>query len=85
MNFYRQLSKYGVRIALLVVPLFLLAYGLDLYTAGSGIQYRLNVHFSILFVELMVWARYGNAIVIAAARWAPATRAAAASSTAVPG
>ncbi len=44
---------------------------LDALTAGTGVQHRPNVHLSILFVEIMVWARYGAAVVIASARWTP--------------
>ena len=70
-DFFRELGRHGVKIALVVLPLLLAALALDVLTADSGLQYRLNVHLSILFVEVMVWARYGAAVVVTAARWSP--------------
>ena len=60
-----------MKIAIGVLALLLAALALDVLTAGTGIQRRPNLHLTILFVEIMVWARYGAAVVIAAARWSP--------------
>lgn len=70
-RFYGQLGRYGTRIAAVVLGLLAGAHVLDVLTAGTGVQYRANVHLSIVFIELMVWARYGAAIVIASAQWTP--------------
>lgn len=70
-DFARALRLYWVRIAIAVLSLLIAALMLDGLTAGTGIQHRPNVHLSILFVEIMVWARYGAAVVIASARWLP--------------
>jgi hypothetical protein len=69
--FNRQLRRHWARIALLVLPLLVAALVADLLTAGTGIQQRLNIHLSIMFVELMAWWRYGPVIAIAAAQWTP--------------
>lgn len=70
-DFVLALRLYWVRIAIAVLSLLVAALMLDVLTAGTGIQHRPNVHLSILFVEMMVWARYGAAIVIASAQWLP--------------
>jgi len=70
-DFHRGLRQHWLKIALGVLALLLAALALDALTAGTGIQRRPNVHLTILFVEIMVWARYGAAVVIAAARWSP--------------
>ena len=68
-DFHRGLRRYWLKIATGVLALLLAALALDLLTSGTGIQRRPNVHLTILFLEIMVWARYGAAVVIAAARW----------------
>jgi hypothetical protein len=68
-DFHRGLRQYWVKIAIGVLVLLLAALALDALTAGTGIQRRPNVHLTVLFVEIMVWARYGAAVVIAAAHW----------------
>jgi len=70
-EFGRALRRHWVPIALVVLPLLSVAFVLDALTAGTGVQHRPNVHLSILFVEIMVWARYGAAVVVASARWTP--------------
>ena len=70
-DFYAAVLRHRLRIALLVVPLLCAALLLDLLTADTGFQLRPNLHLSVLFVALMAWARYGAAIVLAAARWSP--------------
>jgi hypothetical protein len=57
-----------------VLPLLLAALLLDLLTAGTGVQHRLNVQLSLMFVELMAWLRYGSMLAIASARWVPSRR-----------
>jgi hypothetical protein len=68
-EFYRGLRRYWPKIAIGVLALLLAALALDALTAGTGIQRRPNVHLTILFLEIMIWARYGAAVVIAAVRW----------------
>jgi hypothetical protein len=68
-DFHRGLRRYWLKIATGVMALLLTALALDLLTSGTGIQRRPNVHLTILFLEIMVWARYGAAVVVAAARW----------------
>ena len=70
-DFHRGLRQYWLKIAIGVLALLLAALALDALTAGTGIQRRPNLHLTILFVEIMVWARYGAAVVVAAARWSP--------------
>jgi hypothetical protein len=70
-DFHRGLRRYWVKIALVVLPVLMAALMLDALTGNNGVQYRPNIHLSILFVEIMVWARYGAAVVIASARWSP--------------
>jgi hypothetical protein len=71
-----RLSFYGAllqswRGAWVLLPLLAAALALDALTAQTGIQHRPNVHLSMLFVAFMVWARYGAAVILAAARWSP--------------
>jgi hypothetical protein len=70
-NFHRGLQRYWVKIALLVLPLLVAALVLDVLTKKIGMPHRPNTNLSILFVEMMVWARYGAAVIIASARWSP--------------
>jgi len=70
-DFLRGLQRYWVKIALVVLPLLLAALVLDALTKKFGVPHRPNVNLSILFVEIMVWARYGAPVVIASARWSP--------------
>ena len=70
-DFHRGLLRYRVKIALVVLPLLLAALVLDVLTKKFGVPHRPNINLSILFVEIMVWARYGAAVVIASARWSP--------------
>ena len=70
-DFHRGLRQYWLKIAIGVLALLVAALALDALTAGTGIQRRPSLHLTILFVEIMVWARYGAAVVITAARWAP--------------
>ncbi|MBX9589659.1 MAG: hypothetical protein K2X43_10160 [Hyphomonadaceae bacterium] len=70
-DFGRELRRHWLRIALAMLSLLSVASALDALTAGTGIQHRPNVHLTLLFVEIMVWARYGAAIVVASARWTP--------------
>jgi hypothetical protein len=70
-DFHRGLLRYRVKIALVVLPLLVAALVLDVLTKKFGVAYRPNINLSILFVEIMVWARYGAAVIIAAARWSP--------------
>jgi hypothetical protein len=70
-NLHHGLRPYWTKIAIAVLALLVAGVVLDMLTAGSRMQHRPNVHLSILFVEIMVWARYGAAIVIAAATWSP--------------
>jgi hypothetical protein len=70
-TFYAVLRRGWGRIALVVLPLLLAALVADMLTAGSGIQQRVNIHLSMMFVELMAWWRYGSTIAMAAAHWTP--------------
>lgn len=70
-DFQHGLLRYRVKIALVVLPLLLAALVLDVLTKRFGVPHRPNISLSILFVEIMVWARYGAAVVIASARWSP--------------
>ena len=70
-DFYSALWGQQLRIALVLVPLLCAALVLNLLTADTGFQLRPNLHLSVMFVALMAWARYGAAIVLAAARWSP--------------
>lgn len=68
-NFHLGLRRYWTKIAIAVLALLVAGVALDALTKGTGMQHRPNVHLSILFVEIMVWARYGAAILIASACW----------------
>ena len=70
-DFVRGLLRYWVKIALVVLPLLVAALVLDVLTKKFGVPHRPNVNLSILFVEIMVWARYGAPVVIASAHWSP--------------
>ena len=70
-NLHLGLRRYRTKIAIAVLALLVAALALDMLTVGTRMQHRPNVHLSILFVEIVVWARYGAAILIAAACWAP--------------
>ena len=70
-DFHRGLLRYRVKIALVVLPLLLAALVLDVLTKRFGMPHRPNINLTILFVEIMVWARYGAAVIIASARWSP--------------
>jgi len=70
-DFHCGLQRYWVKIALVVLALLVAALVLDVLTKNLGMQHRPNVHLSILLVEIMVWARYGAAIVTASVRWSP--------------
>ena len=69
--FYEGLYSHRSRIVIVIASLLSAGLLLDLVTAETGFQLRPNVHLSMMFVALMVWARYGAAVVIAAARWSP--------------
>lgn len=69
--FYGEIRRHWVRIGIVVLTLLVVALNLDMLTTGTGAQYRANVHFSLLFIELMVWLRYGSAIILASALWTP--------------
>jgi hypothetical protein len=69
--FHERLRRGWARIGVFVLPLLLAALAADVLTAGTGIQSRLNVQLSMMFVELMAWWRYGSPLVIAAAQWRP--------------
>ena len=70
-EFHRGVRPYWIRIAIACLSLLLGALVLDIFTASTGLQRRPNLHLTILFLEVMVWARYGAAVVIAAACWSP--------------
>ena len=70
-GFHQALQQYWVKFALVVLPLLVAALVLDVLTKNIGMQHRPNVHLTVLFVEIMVWARYGAAIVVASIRWSP--------------
>jgi hypothetical protein len=73
-TFYAGLRRHWAGIALIVLPLLLVALAIDALTAHTGVQLRPNVHLSMMFIELMAWWRYGSAIVMASAQWAPPHR-----------
>lgn len=75
-DFNHALRRYWVKVALVVLPLLVAALILDTLTGNIGVQHRPNIHLTILLLEIMVWARYGAAVVIAAARWSPPAPAA---------
>jgi hypothetical protein len=70
-EFRLGLGRYWPKIAIIVLSLLVAALGLDVLTAHVGIQHRPNTHLTILLIEIMIWARYGAAVVLAASRWAP--------------
>jgi hypothetical protein len=70
--FYAGLRRQLATIALVVLPLLLAALSLDMATAGA--QFRLNVHLTVMFLELAAWLRYGSMLAIASARWVPSRR-----------
>jgi hypothetical protein len=70
-TFHRGVRPYWIKIAIVCLSLLLGALALDMLTTGTGLQRRPNLHLTILFLEIMIWARYGAAIVIAAACWSP--------------
>jgi hypothetical protein len=70
-DFHRGLQRYWVKIALVVLTLLVAALVLDVLTKKIGMPHRPNTNLSILFVEIMVWARYGAAVIIVSARWSP--------------
>jgi hypothetical protein len=72
--FYAGLRRQPARIALVVLALLLAALSLDMLTAGTGTQFRLNVHLTVMLLELAAWLRYGSMLAIASARWVPSRR-----------
>lgn len=70
-EFWLGLQRYWTKIAIAILSILVAALALDMLTAHAGTQHRPNVHLTILFIEIMVWARYGAAIVLASARWSP--------------
>ncbi len=72
-EFWQGAQRYWSKMVIVGLSLLVAALGLDVLTAHAGIQHRPNVHLTILLVEIMVWARYGPAIVVASARWLPPT------------
>jgi hypothetical protein len=70
-EFWLGVRRTWSKIAIIVLSLLVAALVLDLLTAHSGAQHRPNVHLTILAIEIMIWARYGAAVVLAAARWSP--------------
>jgi hypothetical protein len=68
-QFHRGVWPHRLKIAMACLTLLVGALALDMLTAGTGLQRRPNVHLTVLFIEIMVWARYGAAVVIAAALW----------------
>ena len=75
-DFHRGLQRYWVKIAIVVLAMLVAALVLDVLTKRIGMPHRPNTNLTILFVEIMVWARYGAAVVIASARWSPSQSAA---------
>lgn len=75
-GFHRGLQRYWVKIAIVVLAMLVAAMVLDVLTKRIGMPHRPNTNLTILFVEIMVWARYGAAVVIASARWTPSRPAA---------
>lgn len=69
--FHRGARPYLLKVAVICLSLLVAALALDTLTADSGLQRRPNLHITILFLEIMIWARYGAAVVVAAARWSP--------------
>ena len=69
--FYQWLRAYFSRLAIALSGLLLGALALDVLTVHTGAQFRPNVHVAVLLGGLMIWARYGAAVVITAARWQP--------------
>ncbi len=70
-EFHRGLRSYFPRAALVLMLVLTAAFALDGMTAGSGMNYRPNVHLAVLLLGMMVWARYGGAVVLTAARFKP--------------
>jgi hypothetical protein len=70
-EFRLGVRRYRPKIAIIVLLLLVAALFLDMLTARSGTQHRPNVHLTILCIEVMIWARYGAAVVLTAARWWP--------------
>jgi len=70
-DFYDGLRAYFPRLVTAFSGLLLGALALDVLTLGSGAQFRPNTHLAVLLAGLLVWARYGAAFVITAARWRP--------------
>ncbi len=70
-DFHRGLRRFLPRTALILMLVLTGAFGLDWLVAGAGMHYRPNVHLAVLLMGVMVWARYGGAVVLAAVRWVP--------------
>jgi hypothetical protein len=69
--FHRGLRRYFPRMVSGLSALLLAALVLDVLTVHTGAQFRPNVHLAVLLAAFLVWARYGAATMIAAARWQP--------------
>jgi hypothetical protein len=71
--FYDGVRPYFPRLAIAFSVLLLGALALDVLTVHTGTQFRPNTHLAVLLGGLLIWARYGAAFVITAARWQPGT------------
>jgi hypothetical protein len=70
-EFHDGLRAYFPRLVTAFSLLLLGALALDVLTTSTGAQFRPNTHLAVLLAGLLVWARYGAAFVITAARWQP--------------
>lgn len=70
-DFHRGLRRFLPRTALILMLMLTVVFGLDWLVSGSGMNYRPSVHLAVLLMGVMVWARYGGAVVLASARWVP--------------
>jgi hypothetical protein len=73
-EFHRGLRRFLPRMALILMLVLTVAFGLDWVAAGSGMNYRPSVHLAVLLMGVMVWARYGGAVVLTTVCWKPGER-----------
>lgn len=69
--FQRGLRVYVPKLVIVLSALLLGALALDVLTVHSGAQFRPNTHLAVLLAGILIWARYGAAVSVTAARWEP--------------
>jgi hypothetical protein len=69
--FQRALRVYVPKLVIGLAALLLGALALDVLTVHTGAQFRPNTHLAMLMAGTLIWARYGAAVSLSAARWQP--------------